>query len=106
MAQPDPGIAGAAGVPPPAAGAAPPAVVAPTQPRNYRELYADAANNVAQERTAVYLRGYRFVDVAGGVIPTPAALRDQTVVLSDRQPMAFLALTTGLGGVPEVVIIH
>ena len=106
MAQPDPGIAGAAGVPP-AARAAPPAVVAPTQPRSYRETYADAANNVTPERTAVYLQGHRFVDAAGGAIPTPAALRDQTVVLSDHQPMAFrLALTTGLGGVPEVVIIH
>ena len=40
-------------------------------------------------------------------IPTPATLRDQTVTLSDRQPMAFLGLvmSTGRNGT-EVAIIH
>lgn len=28
-------------------------------------------------------------------MPTPAALRDQTVILSDCQPMAFLCMTPG-----------
>lgn len=39
-------------------------------------------------------------------MPTPAALRDQTVILSDRQPMAFLGLVTGVGGALEVVVVH
>ena len=47
------------------------------------------------------MQGYRF---DGG--PTPAALRDQTVHMSDRQPMAFLCLVTGAGGVNEVGVLH
>jgi hypothetical protein len=48
---------------------------------------------------------YCFLDPAGGAaIPTPA-LRDQTNASSDRQPMAFLRLVTGVGGLYEVVIL-
>lgn len=75
-------------------------------PRTYRELYSDAANNPPPARTAGYLAGYRFTDAQGGGVPTPATLKDQTVVLSDRQPMAFLALVTGRAGELEVVIVH
>ena len=104
MAQPVPPVAVA---PPPPPEVPQVAALPPTQPaRTYRELYADASNNPAPDRTAGYLAGYRFTDPAGGLVPTPAALRDQTVTLSDRQPMAFLALVTGQGGALEVVILH
>ena len=36
----------------------------------------------------------------------PAQLHDQTVALSDRQPMAFLVLVNGQDGTPEVTILH
>lgn len=92
---------------PPAAGAAgpplPPEVVA-GPPRTYRELYSDAANNPAFDRVAGYLAGYRFA--GEGDIPTPAQLRDQTVALSDRQPMAFLCLVNGPDGNPDVSVVH
>lgn len=40
-------------------------------------------------------------------MPTPAALRDQTVTLSDRQPLAFLCLIPGLDGTGgEVAVVH
>jgi hypothetical protein len=39
--------------------------VAAAPPRTYRELYGDAANNPAPERTAAYLAGYCFTDVGG-----------------------------------------
>ena len=90
---------GAAAVP-----AAPPIIALP--PRSYRELYSDASNNPRLDRTAEYLLGYRFTDAGGGGVPTPAALLDQTIALSDRQSMAFLALVTGPDGTNEVVILH
>ena len=88
-------------IPPVAPGAAAP-VVAP--PRSYRELFLDETTSPPPGRLAQYLQGYRF-DGAEDV-PVPAALRDQTVTLSDRQPMAFLALVTGPGGNFEVAIVH
>ena len=96
---------GLAGALPAGGGVAPPP---PTvAPRSYRELYSNAANSPTVERTAGYLAGYRFVDAAGGGVPTPATLRDQTIALSDRQPpMAFLALVSGHDGSPEVTIVH
>ena len=39
-------------------------------------------------------------------MPAPAVLRDQTVTLSDRQPMAFLCLVPGPAGSPEVAVLH
>lgn len=80
--------------------------VPPVPATTYRELYSDAANSPTMERTAGYLAGYRFVDGGGGAVPTPAGLRDQTVSLSDRQPMAFLVLHFGHDGTPEVAILH
>ena len=92
---------------PPAPGAPPaPAFVAPAPRTSYRELYSDAASNPAPDRTAGYLAGYCFTDAEGGAIPTPANLRDQTIALSDRQPMAFLALVTGQDGQYEVTVIQ
>lgn len=93
--------AAAGGPPPPVA---PAADFAPTPaPRTYRELYSDAANNPPLARTAGFLAGYRFT---GAGVPTPAALRDQTIALSDRQPLAFLALVVGQDGALEVTILH
>ena len=75
------------------------------RPTTCRELLNDESNSPpAHERLANYLRGYCFEGVAP--IPTPAALRDQTVTLSDRKPMTFLSLVSGLGGVPEVTVLH
>jgi hypothetical protein len=47
---------------------------------------------MGQPRT--YLAGYRFANEQAGAeaIPTPVALLDQTVLLSDWQPMTFLCL--------------
>jgi hypothetical protein len=96
---PPPEVAPATPVGPAAAGAVP-----PVRPVTYRELMSDETNSPSPDRAANYLQGYGF-DGAGGV-PTPAALRDQTITLSDRQPMAFLCLTPGVSGTPEVAILH
>ena len=71
--------------------AVPPVPMPPTAPTSYREFYSDATNSPAHDRVAAYLAGYRFVDTGAGAVPAPATLRDQTVALTDRQPMAFLA---------------
>ena len=106
MAQPYYGAAVGGELPPAEAIPAVAPMAVPAQPRTYRELYADAANNPSPARTGGYLAGYRFADPGGGVVPAPATLRDQTVFLSDRQPMAFLALVTGADGGLEVVVVH
>lgn len=100
--------AGPPAVPPAAAGGGgpPPAPVPPVAPTNYRELYSDATNSPPFDRTAGYLASYRFAEGGLGGVPTPAALRDQTVAISDRQPMTFLALVVGQDGVPEIAILH
>jgi hypothetical protein len=81
------------------------AVDPPPAPRTYRELYADHLNDNVFAQPAAYLAGYRFVDAAGNA-PGPAALRDLTLQLCDRQPMAFLALVPRVDGTPEVRIVH
>jgi hypothetical protein len=94
---------------PPAAGAdgAPPlAPIAPgaRSPKSYRELFNDETYSPARERLANYLQGYRFSE---DNVPGPAALRDQTVTLSDRHPsMAFLCLSAVPGGTNEVTVMH
>lgn len=80
-----------------------PAVMAPT---TYRELMTDATRDAVAANPGAYLAGYRFVDPGGAAIPVPATLRDQTVLLCDRQPMAFLCLVPRPDGVPEVRILH
>ena len=85
---------------------APDAALPQAAPRTYREVYSDDEYNPAPGRMAGYLAGYRFVGPAGGGVPTPAALRDQAVALSDRQSMAFLALSLGQDGQYEVVVVH
>lgn len=72
----------------------------------YREYYGKRGHVPPHEQIAGYLVGYRFTDGGGGIGPTPAALRDQKVTLSDRQPMTFLCLTTGADGTGEVSILH
>lgn len=93
-------------VPPGAPPAAPEPPAAPAQPKSYRELFSDESYSPAPDRIANYLHGYRFADGGAGPVPAPATLREQTVVLSDRQPMAFLCLTVGPSGAREVTVIH
>lgn len=76
----------------------------PGPPKTYREMSNDETNSPAPERVQNYLQGYRFADGGAGPVPVPAILRDQTATLSDRQPMAFLCLVTGVGGAHEVAI--
>ena len=73
------------------------------RPNTYRELLSNEALSPARERLASYFQGYRF---EGGALPVPTALREQTVVLSDRQPLTFLRLVAGHTGFPEVSILH
>ena len=87
----------------PNAPAAPAAPVPHGQPCNYRELLNEESNSPRRDRLASYLNGYRF---EGGGLPAPTTLREQTVVLSDRQPLAFLCLVTGANGAPEVSVLH
>ncbi len=104
------GAAAVAGEGPPAEPGGPPAApgppAIPAQPKTYRELFSDASNSPAPDRLTHYLQGYRFTNGGAGPVPAPATLRDQTVVLSDRQPMAFLCLTGGPGGAREVTVVH
>ena len=91
---------------PDAAGGDPRPPAAAPAPRTYRELYSDVSNGPAVDRIGGYLAGYRFTDGGGAGVPTPVALRDQTVTLSDRQSMSFLALVPGHEGAPEIAILH
>lgn len=101
------GIGAPGGVPaaPPAA-PVPQAAPTPAQPKNYREMFGDAVHSPAPGRTLEYLQGYRFADGGLGPVPAPVTLRDQTVTLSDRRPMAFLCYVEGVGGVYKVAIVH
>ena len=102
-------------------GAAPPAVpIPPVAPAvnpgvppaagptacTYREYYLERGNVPPVDCVAGYLAGYRFTDVGGAGVPTPAILRDQTVTLSDRQSLAFLCMVLGVDGRGEVTIVH
>ena len=95
----------------PGADAVPPAPPAPlvvpaaAAPTSYREVFADSTRDAVFGRPAEYLADYRFVNVGGQAVPTPAVLRDQTVFLCDRQPMAFLCLVARLDDVMEVRIL-
>ena len=112
MAHPIEGIAPGPPVAQPAAGVipVPPGPPAPVHPpiatRTYRDYYGDRGHSPAPDCIVGFLAGYRFTDIGGAGVPTPAHLRDQTVTLSDRQPMAFLCLITGLDGAPEVMVMH
>ena len=85
---------------------APAGVPVPTAPTTYREVFADGTRDIVFGHPAEYLAGYRFVDGGGQPVPTPAALRDQTVLLCDRQPMAFLCMVARLDDAVEVKILH
>ena len=104
----------AAVLPPPAA--VPPIVAAPVLPppvaaplieaaTTYRQLLADQTRDAVHRQPGAYLAGYRF---EGGIqpVPAPAVLRDQTVQLCDRQPMAFLCLVPRLDGTAVVRVLH
>ena len=66
----------------------------------------DATRDAVAANPGVCLAGYRFVDTGGANIPVPATLRDQTVLLCDRQPMAFVCLVSRPDGMPGVRILH
>ena len=83
-----------------------PAGLVPSAPTSYRELFADSTRDAVFGHPAEYLAGYRFIDGGGQPVPMPAALRDQTVLLCDRQPMAFLCLAPRVDGVAEVRVLH
>ncbi|KAI2496038.1 hypothetical protein MHU86_18459 [Fragilaria crotonensis] len=91
---------------PPAMNPVGPALPAGPAARTYRQYYSERGHNPPPERIAGYLAGYRFADGGGGIVPTPAALRDQTVTHSDRQSMTFLSLIPGTEGPGEVAIVH
>ena len=75
--------------------------------RTYHEYYRGERGHIPlPDRIGGYLAGYSFADGGGGVVPMPASLRDQTVTLSDRQPMTFLCLVPGTDGFGEVTILH
>ena len=90
--------------PVPGAPAAPGPPAVGTRAASYRELLTDESNSPSPDQLANYMHGYRFE--GGGGVPTPAALRDLTSVLSDRQPMTFLCLIQGASGSPKVSVLH
>ena len=101
----------------PPAAFAPPGVILPNVPllqageplsqSTYREYYWARGLAPPLDRMANFLGGYRFTDPGGGGIPTTAALRDQTVSLSDRQSLTFLCmLPGGEGSSGEVTVVH
>lgn len=66
-------------------------------PTNYHQLLSDRTLDAVWDNPRAYLAGYRFANEPGGgagaeAVPVPAALLDQTVLLSDRQTMTFLCL--------------
>ena len=85
----------------PEAPAVPAAPLPLGQPRNYRELLSNEAIGPRRDRLANYFNGYRF---EGGGLPAPTTLREQMVVLSDRQPIAFLCLVAGACPTREVIL--
>jgi hypothetical protein len=79
----------------------PPAAI--HRPTTYRELLSNEALSPMRDRLANYFQGYRF---EGGMLPVPTVLREQTIVMSDRQPMTFLCLVVGHNGFPEIAVMH
>lgn len=53
------------------------------------------------------MASYRFTEaLGGGERPTPANLKEQTLALSERHPVAFLCLYRKTGTNVEVRILH
>ena len=80
--------------------------IAVVHPSTYdKELFNnDETNWPAPDHLQNYLSGYRFDGPDG--VPAPASLQDQTRILSDYQPMAFLCLGPGPGGGAKVTVLH
>ncbi|KAI2512520.1 hypothetical protein MHU86_1973 [Fragilaria crotonensis] len=77
-------------------------------PGSYRELYMTAGYQKGGPVPARLMASYRFTEaLGGGERPTPANLKEQTLALSERRPVAFLCLyrKTGATNV-EVRILH
>jgi hypothetical protein len=70
-------------------------------PTNYQQLLADRTIDAVHDNPRAFLAGYRFVNDA----PGPAVLLDQSVLLSDRQPMTFVCLVPR-GNAFMVHILH
>ena len=75
--------------------------------KNYHELLLRASTGAEEPTPARLVSSYRYTDVEGGAaVPTPEALREQTLAISDRQPLAFLCLLRKPEGGVEVRILH
>lgn len=70
-------------------------------PLNYQQLLADRTLDAVRDNPQAFLAGYCFTNEA----PAPAALLDQSVLLSDRQPLTFLCLVPR-GEMYTVQILH
>lgn len=76
-------------------------------PQNYRQLLSDARNRGGDPPEAALLASYRYNAAPdGGAVPTPAALLQQTLTLSERHPVAFLCMVTGRNGDAVVRVLH
>ncbi|KAI2489207.1 hypothetical protein MHU86_25384 [Fragilaria crotonensis] len=84
-----------------------PASVNTGLPGNYRELYSTVGYQAGEPEPARLVSSYRFTDAAGGARrPTPANLKEQTFILSERRPMTFLCLLRRPDLSAEVRILH
>lgn len=76
-------------------------------PRSYRELYMTEGYHGDALAPTRLMASYRFTDaVGGGERPTPANLKEQTLALSERRPVAFMCLHRKSGTSVEVRILH
>ena len=76
-------------------------------PGNYRELYASGGPQGGVPEAGRLLASYRFTEAGGaGDRPTPGNLKEQTLALCDRRPMAFLCLVRRAGTGVEVRVLH
>lgn len=71
-------------------------------PVSYRRIYADPVNDPVSAAPEGYLAGYRFL---GEDPPTSVTLRELTLHMGERRPVAFLALADQ-GGSPKVHVLH
>ncbi|KAI2511047.1 hypothetical protein MHU86_3359 [Fragilaria crotonensis] len=77
------------------------------QPGSYREFYSTVGYQDGEPEPARLVSSYRFTDaVGGGERPTPANLKEQTFVLSERRPMTFLCLNKKPNTGVEVRVLH
>ena len=75
--------------------------------RSYHDFYTTEGPRDTSD-PARLLASYRFTEAAGGgERPTPSSLKERSLALSDRRPLAFLCLHRKAGGTNvEVRILH